>query len=114
MDTFLLINNDAVPASNERTFERHDPLSGALVTRAAAATLQDAQAAAETAAAAFPTWAAVKPTERRRLLLAAADMLASRSDDFADFMMGETGASRPWVNFNVGLAATCCGKSRRS
>jgi vanillin dehydrogenase len=105
MDTFLLINNDAVPASNERTFERHDPLSGALVTRAAAATLQDAQAAAETAAAAFPAWAAVKPTERRRLLLAAADMLASRSDDFADFMMGETGASRPWVNFNVGLAA---------
>ena len=39
------------------------------------------------------------------MLLAAADMLASRSDDFADFMMGETGASRPWVNFNVGLAA---------
>jgi acyl-CoA reductase-like NAD-dependent aldehyde dehydrogenase len=105
MEALLLINNAGIPASNGRTFERHDPLTGALVTRAAAAKLRDAQAAADTAAAALPAWAAVKPTERRRLLLAAADILASRSDEFADFMMGETGASRPWVNFNVGLAA---------
>jgi acyl-CoA reductase-like NAD-dependent aldehyde dehydrogenase len=50
MDALLLINNEPTPASNGRTFERHDPLTGALVTRAAAATLQDAQAAADTAA----------------------------------------------------------------
>ena len=105
MEALLLINNDSVPASDRSTFERHDPLTGTLVTRAAAATLQDAKTAADTAAAAFPAWAAVRPTERRRLLLAAADILASRSDEFASFMMGETGASRPWVNFNVALAA---------
>ncbi len=105
MDTLLLINNKTVPASNGRTFERCDPLTGALVTQAAAATLQDVASAANAAAAAFPAWAAVKPTERRQLLLAAADSLASRANEFADVMMGEVGASRPWVNFNVGLAA---------
>jgi acyl-CoA reductase-like NAD-dependent aldehyde dehydrogenase len=95
MDTLLLINNKGVPASNGRTFARNNPLTDALVTRAAAATLRDAVAATDSAAAAFPAWAAVKPTERRRLLLAAADNLTSRADQFADVMMGEVGASRP-------------------
>jgi vanillin dehydrogenase len=105
MEALLLINNSSVPASNGATFERRDPLTGASVTRAAAATMQDAIRATDTAAAAFPGWAAVRPSERRRFLLAAADILASRSDEFASFMIGETGASRPWVNFNVALAA---------
>ena len=41
METLLLINNENIPASDRRTFERRDPLNGTLVTRAAAATLQD-------------------------------------------------------------------------
>ena len=105
METLLLINNNRIPASDGATFERRDPLTGASVTRAAAATLQDAKLAADTAAAAFPTWAAVRPSERRRLLLAAADILAGRAADFSTVMAGETGASGPWVNFNVALAA---------
>ena len=67
--------------------------------------MQYAKLAADTAAAAFPTWAAVRPSERRRLLLAAADILAGRAADFSTVMAGETGASGPWVNFNVALAA---------
>ena len=105
METLLLINNNRIPASDGATFERRDPLTGASVTRAAAATLQYAKLAADTAAAAFPTWAAVRPSERRRLLLAAADILAGRAADFSTVMAGETGASGPWVNFNVALAA---------
>ena len=105
MEALLLINNNHVPASDGAIFERRDPLTGAAVTRAAAATVQDAKMAAETAAAAFPAWAAVRPSERRRLLLAAADLLAGRAADFSAVMAGETGASGPWVNFNVALAA---------
>jgi vanillin dehydrogenase len=105
MEALLLINNNHVPASDGAIFERRDPLTGAAVTRAAAATVQDAKMAAETAAAAFPGWAAVRPSERRRLLLAAADLLAGRAADFSAVMAGETGASGPWVNFNVALAA---------
>jgi acyl-CoA reductase-like NAD-dependent aldehyde dehydrogenase len=63
MEALLLINNDDIPASNRASFERRDPLTDELVTHAAAATLQDAKAAADAAAAAFPAWAAVKPTD---------------------------------------------------
>ena len=105
MDASLLVNNKDIPASDGKIFERRDPLSGDVVTRAAAATVEDAKAAADAAAAAFPAWAAVLPSERRRLLLKAADVLASRAADFTDVQMGETGASAPWVGFNVMLAA---------
>ena len=105
MDATLLINNREVAAAGASTFERRDPLAGTVITRAAAATVQDAKAAADAAAAAFPAWAAIRPSERRSLLLATADMLASRAKDFTEVMAGETGASAPWVNFNVMLAA---------
>ncbi len=105
MDANLLINNKDVAASDGRVFERHDPLDGALVTRAAAASVADANAAADAAAAAFPGWAAVAPSARRALLLKAADTLAAATADFLAVQAGETGATAPWVHFNVGLAA---------
>ncbi len=105
MEATLLVNNKDMAATGGGTFERRDPLTGALVTKAAAATVADAQAAVKAAAAAFPAWAALLPTERRALLLKAADLLASRASDFAEVQMGETGASAAWVHFNVGLAA---------
>lgn len=105
METSLLIANKDVAATNGKTFERNDPMTGKLVTRAAAASVEDAIAAADAAAAAFPAWAAVKPSERRILLLKAADCLAERADEFTAVMMGETGGSAPWVKFNVALAA---------
>ena len=105
MEALLLVDNSSVRSSTGATFERRDPLTGATVTRAAAATADDAKMVADRAAAAFPSWAAVRPSERRALLLRAADLLASRVDDFSAVMMGETGASGPWVSFNVNLAA---------
>ncbi|HEX8555362.1 MAG TPA: aldehyde dehydrogenase family protein, partial [Sphingomonas sp.] len=52
------------PAVSDRTFDRFDPVTGGLVTRAAAATVDDARAAADAAAAALAPWAAVGPTAR--------------------------------------------------
>ena len=105
MDTALIIDNRDVPASNGATFERRDPLTGSLVTRAAAATVDDARAAVNAAAAAFPVWSRVGPTRRRAILLAAADLLASKTEAFTDLMMSETGAGAAWVAFNTNLAA---------
>ena len=42
---------------------------------------------------------------RRALLLKAADTLAARAKDFTAAQMAETGATAPWVGFNVHLAA---------
>ncbi len=105
METRLFIDNDDIPAAGGATFVRHDPVSGEVATRAAAAQVSDAVAAADAAAAAFPAWSAIGPTERRRLLLKAADLLEARTEDFAAVMAREIGASQGWAGFNVHLAA---------
>jgi len=87
------------------TFERRDPITGDVATNVQAMTVEEAVALAEKAAAAFPAWSAIGPSERRAMLNRAADLLLARADDFTQLMMGETGAAAPWVQFNVRLAA---------
>ncbi|HTW89509.1 MAG TPA: aldehyde dehydrogenase [Candidatus Binataceae bacterium] len=105
MDANLLIDNKDIAATGGATFERRDPLTGEVATRAAAATVEDAVAAVDSAAKAFPAWAAVGPTERRGLLLKAADLLEAHAPDFAKLMKEEMGGNAVFIHFNVGLAA---------
>ena len=105
MDIGLLIADQNVAASNGKTFERLDPLTGAVATRAAAASAADAIRAADAAAEAFPAWAEVGPTARRAVLLKAADLIDQRAGDFTKLMMAEIGATAPWAGFNAKLAA---------
>ncbi len=104
-EVHLLIDGKTSPASSGATFERRNPLSETLVTRAAAATVADARAAVDAAAAAFVTWSRTGPGERRQLLLRAAEVLASKQALFIEAMAAETGASGMWAGFNVHLAA---------
>jgi len=67
-DVKLLIAGRDVPAAKAATFDRLNPISGEVATRAAAASAADAKAAADAAAAAFPKWAALGPGARRALL----------------------------------------------
>lgn len=62
-------------------------------------------AAAETASAAFPDWAALGPNSRRELLNRAADELGRRADRFVETMAQELRASEPWSRFNVMLGS---------
>ncbi len=103
-DVPLLIAGQARPAADGRTFERRSPLTNEVVSRVAAATLEDADAAVAAAQAAFPGWAALAPGERRMRLLKAAELMEARS---AEFMVAanETGAAANWYGFNVQLAA---------
>jgi benzaldehyde dehydrogenase (NAD) len=87
-------------------FERHDPVTGGIATRAAAATVADAVAAADAAEAAFADWSARGPNDRRSMLMRAAGVLESRAADFVTTMMAETGATEGWVRFNLMLAAS--------
>jgi acyl-CoA reductase-like NAD-dependent aldehyde dehydrogenase len=101
----LLIAGRDVPASGSATFNRLNPISGEVATRAAAASSADARAAADAAAAAFPQWSAIGPTERRAKLNKAADLLEARAAQFAAILTTETGATGGWGHFNVHLAA---------
>jgi acyl-CoA reductase-like NAD-dependent aldehyde dehydrogenase len=101
----LLIDGKTVPAAGGRTFERLNPLNDSVASRAAAADIADAIAAADAAAKAFPAWSALGPNARRALLLKAADALAARAPDFIARMAAEIGATAGWAGFNVHLAA---------
>lgn len=104
-DVNLLIFGQRLSAEGGASFERRNPLSGEVVTRASAASQADAISAVTAASKAFPAWSAMGPSQRRALLLKAADTLASRAAEFVAAMAAETGASPLWGEFNVHLAA---------
>jgi len=105
-DVDLLMRDAGRSNRSGRTFERINPLTGAVATRAVAATVEDAAAAAASAAAAFPSWSALGPGERRARLQAAANELEGREEHFLEAMAEEIGATESWGRFNVALAAS--------
>jgi acyl-CoA reductase-like NAD-dependent aldehyde dehydrogenase len=55
---------------------------------------------------AFPAWSTTSPTQRRRILNRAADLLEERGEAAAALMAQETGGTFGWSLFNVGLASS--------
>jgi len=101
----LLVNSEAVAAEGSRTFQRVNPITGQVATVAAAASVVDANKAADAAAEAFPSWSGMGPNARRAVLLKVADQLAAMTPDFIKAMQEETGATQAWAGFNCMLAA---------
>jgi benzaldehyde dehydrogenase (NAD) len=104
-DMSMLINGLKVTAEKGATFERRNPLDGTVATRAPAASPADAVMAVEAAAEAFKTWSQTGPTERRMLLLKAADALEAKVPKFIEAVGAETGGTAMWAGFNCMLAA---------
>ena len=100
----LLIGGKSQDTSKH--LEIKSAISGELVTVAAAASVTDANSAAEAASAAFPAWSAQSPNARRAALNKAADALEAKADDFVAAMMGEIGATEGWARFNLMLAVS--------
>lgn len=105
IDIQMLIGGAQRAAANGATFERRNPLDHSVATRAPAATVEDAKAAVEAAAQAFPIWSAMGPGQRRALLMKASQALEAKGEAIAAAMAAETGASGIWAGFNVHLAA---------
>ena len=105
MDIGFLIDGAEQRAQSGATYDRNDPFTGKLATRAAAAGVADAKAAVEAAATAFKIWSKTGPGERRAILMKAADIMDSKVGEFIQLMLEETGATAPWAGFNVMLAA---------
>ncbi len=105
MSTQLIIDNKPQDAAESKTFDRLHPLTGNLVTRAAAANTADALAAVDSAAAAFDTWSKTGPAERRAIMLKAADIMERRTPELIEAMGQEVGAAPLWAGFNGFLVA---------
>lgn len=105
IEVSLLIDGVARSAGSGLTFDRMDPVTGELASRAAAATLEDADLAVEAASRAFPAWSAMGPGERRAKLNRAADVLEQRTPEFIATGVAELGGAANWYGFNCSLAA---------
>jgi benzaldehyde dehydrogenase (NAD) len=99
------------PRTGAEYFERCNPMTGNVATRAVAATINDAVSAIDVAAAALPDWSMLGPNARRAALNRGADALAARGDDLVDAMVSEIGATEGWARFNLNLA---CGMLREA
>ncbi len=102
----FIIDGEAVPAASGATFTRKDPVTGEVASEAAAAAEADVAKVVEAAHRAFPTWSETGPSQRRALLLKAADLVEARTADFSKAMTEEIGATGPWGGFNCFFAAT--------
>nr|WP_067297446.1 aldehyde dehydrogenase [Marinobacterium profundum] len=105
MNTQLVINNKDVASETGKVFKRQDPITGDTVSTCAAASVNDARIAAESAKVAFQSWKSSTPGERRTLLLKSADAIETKMASFVAAMKSEIGASDLWAGFNVMLAA---------
>jgi acyl-CoA reductase-like NAD-dependent aldehyde dehydrogenase len=104
LDTYLYIDNKEQASATGATFERRNPASDAVISRGAAASVEDAVRAVASAEKAFAEWSKSGPTQRRALLLKAADEIEARADAFVEAMSLEVGANELWARFNVMLA----------
>lgn len=103
-EAHLFINGAPVASPAGATYDRRNPVSDRVVTRAVAGTEDDARWAADAAAGAFGGWAATSPEVRSAALLAAERMMEERADEVVAIAAGELGSSEDWTRFNVDIA----------
>jgi len=90
-------------ATAQETFEDLDPYTGDVVAQVPAGGAEEARAAVEAAAAAFPAWAESLPAQRQAIFLKAADVLEGRRDEVVDLLARETGCTFGFAMFQMGF-----------
>jgi acyl-CoA reductase-like NAD-dependent aldehyde dehydrogenase len=95
------IGGEWVDAAGGGSFDDLDPYTGKAVARVAAGGRDDARNAVAAASGAFEGWMQTPPAERQRVFLAAADILESRSEDVAKWLIEETGSAFGFAMFQL-------------
>lgn len=103
--TQLLVGGAWVPSRSGNTFCRVSSKDGEVASKAAAASTQDIIGTLQGAINGQKKWSKTGPGARRAVLLKAADLLESYSDECTERMVAEVGAARNWAQFNVKLGA---------
>lgn len=96
------INGEEVHPANK--FDVTSPATGEVIHQSGSASDVEVRAATEAATNAFKTWKKTLPKERRDVFMRAAELFESRRVELGQYMMQETGASRQWADFNIGVA----------
>jgi acyl-CoA reductase-like NAD-dependent aldehyde dehydrogenase len=99
------INGEAIPLDTSQLIEVNSSAQGKVVHYAHSATVEVATNAVETAAEAFKTFSEVAYSQRRAVLMKAAEIMESRIEELMQYQIDETSCPEPWARFNVVLAA---------
>ncbi|WP_300265613.1 NAD-dependent succinate-semialdehyde dehydrogenase [Microbacterium sp.] len=87
----LFIGGEWTDAAGDRTFDVHDPATGAVLASIADATPEDGIRALDAAVAAQEAWAQTAPRERSEILRRAFDLVQEHKEDLALLMTLEMG-----------------------
>ncbi len=98
----LLINGELVPGA--ATMDVINPATGRPLTRCPRADLGQLNAAVAAAKAAFPAWSRRSWDDRKKLLIALAEALASQHEEFARLMTLEQGKPLDQARYEIGGA----------
>ncbi|WP_432496294.1 benzaldehyde dehydrogenase [Kineococcus auxinigenes] len=90
------------------TYEAVEPATGQVIGQVGRATPRDLDAAAERAVAAQRDWAATPFEERARVLRRAGDVLEANAEEIQGWLARESGATRPFGDFQVRTSAAEC------
>lgn len=84
------------------TFDVMCPSTGEIIHRSSSASEGDARLAVDAAHAALVDWKTTTISQRRNILLRAADIFNKRATELANYLINETGATEAWAGgFNV-------------
>lgn len=97
----LFIKGAFKQAKSGDYFDRLDPSTDLIASRAACGRQADAEYMAAVAAAHFDSWSSLSVEQRATVLLRARDLMPSYRDRFAERMLREIGATQEWVDFNI-------------
>jgi (Z)-2-((N-methylformamido)methylene)-5-hydroxybutyrolactone dehydrogenase len=85
------IDGKRTPSESGARFESRNPYTGEVWAELARGGAADVDRAVEAASAAFPAWAAMKPSARGRLLLRVADLILRDADRLAEIEVRDNG-----------------------
>ncbi len=97
----MYINGKWTDAVSGEVYDDYNPFTGEVYAQVANGGEADAKLAVDAAQAAFPAWKDFPPTERRKLLNRAADILESRKEEIILALQEETGATMPICMFQI-------------
>ena len=85
------IGGQNVPPAGGKYLDTEDPTFGRVWARVPASTAEDVDRAVEAAKKAFPGWAALKPSQRGRLLYKLADIIEANAERLAEIEVRDNG-----------------------
>ncbi|PGH17940.1 hypothetical protein AJ79_00839 [Helicocarpus griseus UAMH5409] len=97
----LILDNQSITTTG--TFDVTSPSTGNVVHKCSAASVADAVRAAESANAAFKSWAKARPATRTDIILKVVEIYQRRKEELVGYAQEETGSGRLFAEINWGL-----------